>query len=207
MTKKSPLRALRTLSRIMTLGVIGLVVYVLMHFLPGGWGTGQGPGEGGRVQQDGATDGTADAPDTPRETQVTTDGSSPDILNALHDRTAEDGVVEGGLSDDEPSNDPRTVTGPERAALASGILTILIDEHNYFLAIPDGNDWRYSPITLARARDLSTRAAGDSNGIRVRILRRSTSRASAEHRLMNELQDAGLEPDAIFMSSQLEPAN
>lgn len=201
MSKKSPLRALRTLSRMMTLAIVGLIVYVLMHFLPGGWGTGRGPGDGNETR---STESSDDESQSPSETLVQTDGTKPDVLTAMHEATSDTRLSPDPSADAE---NIRSITSAERAALSGGILTILIDEHNYFLAIPDGSDWRYTPLTLTRARELSTRAGGDSNGIRVRILRRSTSRASAEHRLMNELQDAGLEPDAIFMSSQLEPAN
>lgn len=178
MAKKTPLQALRTLSRIMTLGVVGLIAYLLLHLLPGGWG------ESGNGREDSET-----------ETLVSHDGRSTPVVPAL----------DASSSTDEVSRD--ALTGQERAALAGGILTLLIEERDYFLAVPRADGWEYSPLPLSRARELAVRAAGDSNGIRVRILRRASSRASAEYELMQELQEAGLDSDAIFMSSQFEPSN
>ena len=53
------------------------------------------------------------------------------------------------------------------------------------------------------AVEVAQQASGDSNGIRVRIQKRNTARASAEEKILSELEQAGVGRDAVFESSEL----
>ncbi len=100
---------------------------------------------------------------------------------------------EDGLSDDE------------RKALSGNVLSVLIDEHDYRLQLPDAAEPAYVTVPLQRIVELAGFAKGDSNGIRVRILRRESSRASAEERLKLELAQIGIGPEHLVMPGDFVP--
>lgn len=102
-----------------------------------------------------------------------------------------------------PSTDG--LTDDERKALSGVTLTVLIDEHDYLIELPGTPDPIFRPTPLDRIVTLATRAKGDSNGTKVRILRRQSSRASAEERLKLELDRKGIHKDAIVMPSEFVP--
>ena len=93
----------------------------------------------------------------------------------------------------------------EQQALEDGVLEILIDETEYFLVLP-GEEPIYRPSGVADLVVLAKQTRGDSNGIRVKILRRETSRTQAEVELKQALADAGVGEDAVYMPSELLPA-
>ena len=93
----------------------------------------------------------------------------------------------------------------EQQALEDGVLEILIDETEYFLVLP-GEEPIYRPSGVADLVALAKQTRGDSNGIRVKILRRETSRTQAEVALKQALADAGVGEDAVYMPSELLPA-
>jgi hypothetical protein len=88
---------------------------------------------------------------------------------------------------------------------ASPLITILIDERSYRLQISADPKPVYREISLENIKPLAANTTGDSNGIRVRILRRETSRQSAETQLLETLDSAGITPDAILMPSTPVP--
>lgn len=100
---------------------------------------------------------------------------------------------EGGLTDDE------------KKALAGNVLAVLIDEHDFRMALPGDAGPIFREIEFARLLELAQEAKGDSNGIRVRILRRENARASAEERLTRELFGVGVNKNAIYMPEDFVP--
>lgn len=97
------------------------------------------------------------------------------------------------------------LTDDERKALSGDLLTILIDEHDYLMEVPGEPTAVYRPTPLERLVELAGLTKGDTNGTRIRILRRSTARASAEQKLKLELGRAGIKDDATLMPAEFIP--
>lgn len=98
--------------------------------------------------------------------------------------------VGGGLTEDE------------QRALSGSVLTVLIDEYDYLIEIPGNPTSIYRPTALPRVIELAALAKGDTNGIKVRILIRESSRARAEKQIQTELEHSGIHRDAIMMTSE-----
>lgn len=160
--------------------LIGLALFLLFRG-PGPGGTGQsGSGTGPEETSTGKTMVTTASPsETPAET------TSKSVV-------APDAVV-GGLTDDE------------QKALSGDVLTVLIDEREFLIEIPSDAEAVFRPTEFDRVVKLAAMAKGDTNGIKVRILRRESSRASAEFQLKSELERHGIESDAIMMPGEFVP--
>ena len=159
-------------------GVAVVVAALLLMFLNGG-GLGSGDGE------DETNSGDVSVNADPGE-------SGSDSPPADTETKKADDSESGGLTTDE------------KQALDSGTLGILIDETEFFMVIP-GTDTIYRPKDLSRLVELAELATGDANGIRVRILRRETSRTSAEVELTTALENKGIGQDAVYMPRELLP--
>jgi hypothetical protein len=122
---------------------------------------------------------------------------SGDVLNSLASEVA--------APDEEPPSNASGLTDEEQKALDGGVLTLLIDEHDYLMKIPSDPNAIYRPLALGKAVDLAALAEGDANGLRVRIERRETARAAAEHDLVKKLADAGIAADAVHIASDFVP--
>jgi hypothetical protein len=85
------------------------------------------------------------------------------------------------------------------------VLTVLIDERAYRVQVPAEPEPLYRDSSLEQIRSLASSTTGDTNGIRVRILRRETARQSAETALQQTLEQAGITVDAILMPSETVP--
>jgi len=101
------------------------------------------------------------------------------------------------------SENPGGLTKDEQVALSGGTLQILIDEFDYFMRVSGEDKPAWERIELARLVEVAQQAEGDSNGIRVRIQKRVTARASAEREIVQQLNASGVGADAIFESSEL----
>lgn len=181
-------RRFRTVRRTTLTGVILAAAYLIYTMMPGTLG---GPGDEG--------DSAVTAP-TKQPLQDTTDRS--EILPAIEsDSAVVVTAAAGGSSQNEPATAAATANW-----LSGGVLTLLIDEYQLFARVEHGQGTRYEAISLDKAVQLAQRAAGDANGIRVRILRRETARAAAEEQLQQALrQQASLPDDAIYLASELVP--
>lgn len=158
-------------------GILAIAALLMLMFMRGG-----GSGEG-----DGESDGEQPSP-KPAESLVTTE-TTPDTTEPL---TVKD-KSEGGLTPDE------------QQALSDQMLGILIDERSYLLEVPGQDDTIYRPAELQRLLELAARTTGDSNGIRVRILRRESSRTTAEVELKSALAKIGIGDDAVYMPADFIP--
>lgn len=165
--------------------LIGLALFMLFR------GFGLGPGDGSGKSGSG---GNADA-ETEKEAEILAADSAPSTSEAEE------------TSDGKTSSRPSTngLTFDEEKAIAGNVLTVLIDEHDYLMQIPGTTDAVYRRAELARLVELAKRAKGDTNGIRVRILRRESARASAENQIKADLLHAGLTADAIVMPRDFVP--
>ncbi len=82
-------------------------------------------------------------------------------------------------------------------------LSVLIDEFDYYIDADPGNDTEWTPATAVQIARLAQQVPGDSNGIRVHIQKRVTARASAEQKIRQILEEAGIAPEAVFESATL----
>lgn len=174
-------RILKTTTRAASGGVIVIAALLALLFFRG---PGLGQGEG-----DSETDGAESAMASTQNPAGSPAAATPTVAPAETDPATET----GGLTSDE-----------ERA-LSDKILAILIDEHEYRLEVPGDGETLYRPVRLERLLELAQLAEGDSNGIKVRILRRENARASAEEKLKLELEHVGIRTDAVYMPEEFVP--
>ena len=173
MISGGPGRLVRRAGRTVTGGVIIVVVLFALRFM-------QGPGTG-----TGDGDISADFISADRSSQFATAVPTDRMVLSSADTQA-DGLTE-----------------TEQTAVQENTLVILIDEYDYLMRVPGNNVESWNEIDLQRLLKLAQQIRGDSNGIRVRIHKRSTARASAEQRIIDQLHSVGIGPDAIFESSEL----
>lgn len=97
------------------------------------------------------------------------------------------------------------LTPDEARALSGKVLSILIDERSYLMAVPTDDEPIYRPAPLSRLVELAQQAEGDSNGIRVRILQRETARVSASEDLKAGLEAVGISADGVYFQAEFIP--
>ena len=137
----------------------------------------------------GAGSGTGEGESSsPLPSMVTTESNAD-----AAEKSSEPDLADGGL------------TADEQKALSDQVLSILIDEHDYLMEIPDDSTTIYRPTEMERLVELAQQAEGDSNGIRVRILQRESARPSAEEKLKAALATAGIDVDALYQQSEFIP--
>jgi len=167
--------------------LIGLALFLLFRGF--GFGPGSGSGEeSGETQNAGEESGASESRILAANTDPATESESPDEST-------------------EPNDRPRTkgLSADEEKAIAGDVLTVLIDEHDYLMQIPGTTDVVYRRCELSRLIELAKLAKGDTNGIRVRILRRESARASSESQIKIDLAHAGISTDAIVMPQEFVP--
>lgn len=162
-----------------------LALIALMFFQGGQLGDGDSDGEGNSNADPLASADPAATPINTTEVRSTLEQSS-------DAEDPSDSVEQGGL------------TADEQTALADGVLEVLIDENDYFVILP-GTVTIYRPTEIPKLLQLAQQTTGDSNGIRVRILRRETSRAKAEIDLKTALAGIGIGADAVYMPQEFLP--
>ncbi|MFN8710733.1 MAG: hypothetical protein ACK526_11575 [Planctomyces sp.] len=184
-----PGKIIRKTSRAATGGAILFVAFmalmVFRHGLGGGTGNGIGAGSGNGVSVSGASDSSGRA--VPKEQPKSG-------VSALDDSAA----INTEFTETE-------FTEEEKNAVGSGLLTVLIDEHDYLIQTAASKTPLFRKQTLPDIIRLAKSCSGDANGIRVRILRRENARASAEEKLKLELVHAGITEDSLHMTEQFVP--
>lgn len=139
------------------------------------------------------------------EAEETSPGDSGEEMVSVDPNSTLDTPPENPADPPPPDDADDDLTSDETKALSSGVLSVLIDERSFLLAVPTEAGTVYQPLQLDRAAQLAGRVPGDSNGIRVRILRRETARPSAEQSLMAELKQMGIDKDALYMPAEYIP--
>ena len=89
--------------------------------------------------------------------------------------------------------DPENSVTPQDV---SDVVRVLIDDRKFKLKSEISG--AEIPVDLKKLIELIQQAPGDEDGLRVRIYRTTTSRASAEESLKQELTAAGIDETAIF---------
>lgn len=112
--------------------------------------------------------------------------------------------------EEKPVSQPEETPTPDSldrdAVLQNGVLHVLIEGRQYAVKQAADGTAEYRSVELNQLVDLAKKAPGDEDGIRVRISRRESARATAERRLEDELIEAGLSPESIVWESELLPA-
>jgi hypothetical protein len=85
------------------------------------------------------------------------------------------------------------------------VLHVLIDGRQYLVRKPADGGEEYQPATLDEVVELAQATPGDEDGIRVRINRRGSARATAEIALRDRFTAAGLPPESIREQVGLTP--
>lgn len=94
--------------------------------------------------------------------------------------------------DIKPVDPENSVTSQD----VSDVVRVLIDDRKFKLKSEISG--AEIPVDLKKLIELIQQAPGDEDGLRVRIYRTTTSRASAEESLKQELTAAGIDETAIF---------
>ena len=189
LAQNPPGKIVRKTSRAATGGAALFLAFLAFMLLRFGTGTGTG---GGTDTKAGSSDPAVPGDENSRPAMVSSQ-AAPSAASARADAAVFRTDVSPSLSADE------------QKALGGNILTLLIDERSYLMQIPATGDPIYRPVTLERAVELAAFAAGDSNGIKVRILRRENARASAEEKLKLEFSRRGVTDSAVLMPDSLLP--
>ena len=175
MSESLPRRMATVTRQATTAGVVLTLAYLLSQFLPRG------------------AVGPLETSKQPLRDQSQQEETGPTVRNAQ-------------LRNDEPAAEPQPVAVEQPDPAATGVLTVLIVERDYFLMYPDAaGEMRTARASLNEVRHWADRARGDANGIRVRVLRSETARASAEQQLLSELNELGIGGDQIYMPGELLP--
>ena len=74
------------------------------------------------------------------------------------------------------------------------VIKVVIDDRSYFIRSPEGD----RPVEIAEVIALAKAAAGDADGVRVRVYRKGTSRSSAENALQDAFNAAKIGNDAVL---------
>lgn len=165
-------------------GVAVIIAIIALMFMKGG-GTGDGDAE--------------DEPSTPGSELISVEnGSAGDSNDDTSDPSDADAAP------DEDTDEEGGLTADEKQALSGDMLGILIREYSYSIVVP-GDEETYQPVELERLLQLAQLTKGDSNGIRVKILRAESSRMKAEVDLKKALADVGIGEDAVYTPKELLP--
>lgn len=93
----------------------------------------------------------------------------------------------------EPEFALETTTAPE----PTDVLRIVIADRNYYLRSGAGDETRDHRIELADLVEKARQVKGDEDGVKVRVYRKASARATAELALQQELHKAGLTDEQI----------
>ncbi len=79
-----------------------------------------------------------------------------------------------------------------------GPLRVVIKDWNYFVRVGKTD----TPVELADLVTAVKEAKGDRDGIRLRVYRSDSARATAEHKLQDALKEAGIAETAVYFSPE-----
>ena len=93
-----------------------------------------------------------------------------------------------------PETPPETLGGPGNTA---PVVYVLLDGRDFFIRTKGGEKPEYRRASLGEILAAAHAAKGDEDGLRVRIARKQSARATTEQQLRAGLQQAGFSPEAI----------
>lgn len=136
---------------------------------------------------------------TDRGTDVSvTTPSSDSSIDVPEERTSAEPPVQS-----EPEMQPVAALGADDAVGTEGAVEVLIDGREFFLRRGDGEEGEWVKANGDSVVSYAKQATGDSTGVRVRIFRKPTARASAEETLVEALGLAGISSNEIDVPEKL----
>lgn len=99
---------------------------------------------------------------------------------------------------DKGDNTAEFNVGTETGHGTGGPLKVVIKDWNYFVRVGKTD----TPIELADLIAAIGTAKGDPDGIRLRVYRTDSARATAEHKLQDALKTAGIAESAVYFSPE-----
>ena len=136
----------------------------------------KGPGTGG---------GTSVVPGTQGTTESKTDSSAQAEKPVTATRT---------VSESSPLKSPNSSPATPPPVEKPAVIKVTVDERTFSLRSEEAGE---RPIELRELIEMVKTAKGDADGIRLRIYRKPSSRASAEMALQTALTDAGIREEAV----------
>jgi hypothetical protein len=92
-----------------------------------------------------------------------------------------------------------------KTGLEDNVLTVLIDGHEYAVLTKRDGQEEYRAASVDQVVSLAKIARGDDTGVRVKVLRRESARASAEEQLRGSLVNAGIPAPSIYWPNRFLP--
>lgn len=92
-----------------------------------------------------------------------------------------------------------------KTGLEDNVVTVLIDGHEYAVLTKRDGKEEYRAASVDQVVSLAKIAQGDDTGVRVKVLRRESARASAEEQLRGSLVSAGIPAPSIYWPNQFLP--
>lgn len=100
--------------------------------------------------------------------------------------------------DDTGNNNAEFNVGDDAGKGTGGPLRVVIKDWNYFIRVGKTD----TPVELADLVTAVAEAKGDADGIRLRVYRTDSARATAEHKLQDALKAAGVVETAVYFSPE-----
>ena len=92
-----------------------------------------------------------------------------------------------------------------KAGLEDNVVTVLIDARDFAVLTKHEGQEEYKAASLNQVAEMAKAAAGDETGVRVKVLRRESAKASAEEELRGSLASAGIPPTSIYWPRRYIP--
>ncbi|MBM84271.1 MAG: hypothetical protein CMJ78_27260 [Planctomycetaceae bacterium] len=96
-----------------------------------------------------------------------------------------------GEQPEEPKDEPPKLARPE-------ILEVLIDNRDFLVRMLVDGEARYQQLSMKELITFAKQVPGNDDGIKVKIARRESSRATAEMELRDQLLEAGIKDSAVL---------
>ena len=103
----------------------------------------------------------------------------------------------------EPETGLVSTDNPAQAVGSGGVVEVLVDDRTYSLRHGTGAEAEWIAAEPEAVVAYARQAEGSESGVRVRILRTPSARATAEERLIESLRDAGIAMNEIDVPEKL----
>ncbi|MFK7820894.1 MAG: hypothetical protein AB8G99_19425 [Planctomycetaceae bacterium] len=92
-----------------------------------------------------------------------------------------------------------------KAGLEDNVVTVLIDAREFAVLTKKDGQEEYKAASMDQIVQMARAAQGDDTGVRVKVLRRESAKASAEESLRNSLASAGVPATSIYWPRRYIP--
>ena len=114
-----------------------------------------------------------------------------------------DPVPEAPPEQSEPVVDPVSVESSGDAISSGGVVEVMISDHDFLVRRRKAGNGEWVSTDIDTIAAAARSSPGNESGVRVRVLRQGSSRASAEERLVEALRSVGLTNSEIDLPETL----